>query len=226
MNDPARKPGVPTLDRLAHDLRGPLAPLQTAVYLLRSGELDDARREELHALLDRQVGRLGAMIDELDDWLRASQDRLLGTTTRIEPVQLLEVAMTGAGCTGGAPAEIDDDALLASMVGDQRRIVQLLRTLLEHARTQGDGAVPRVRVRGEGNRLVLDVVAAGGQAGNAASLLEQPVAHAGEDSLGLRLLVARAIARAHGGELEAGEEGGRLRLRCTLPLATGSPGTR
>ena len=222
MNDGAAKPGLRGLDRLAHDLRGPLAPLQTAVYLLRSGELDDAKREELHALLDRQVGRLGAMIDELDDWLRAGQDRLLGTTTRVEPVQLLEVAMTGAGCAGGEPADIDDEALLVAMVGDQRRIVQMLRTLLEHARAQGDGAVPRVRVRRDGSRLLLDVVAAGGQAGNAAGLLEQPVAHAGEDSLGLRLLVAKAIAQAHGGALESGEEGGRLRLRCTLPLAPGA----
>src|SRR5690606_18459517 len=84
------------LGRLAHDLRGPLAPLQTATYLLRTGELDDARREELHQLLDRQSRRLGGMIDELDDWLRASQGRLLGTTTRTEPVALLEVAMTAA----------------------------------------------------------------------------------------------------------------------------------
>ena len=220
MNEGAAKPAMPGLDRLAHDLRGPLAPLQTAVYLLRSGELDGARREELHALLDRQVGRLAAMIDELDDWLRAGHDRLLGTTTRIEPVQLLEVAMTGTGCAGGAPADIDDESLLATMVGDQRRVVQLLRALLEHARAHGGGAIPGVRVRTDGTQLVLDVVATGGPAPTGHALLEQPLPDPGEHSLGLRLLLARAIAQAHGGTLEAGEEDGRLRLRCTLPLAT------
>ena len=215
------KPVLPGLDRLAHDLRGPLAPLQTAVYLLRSGQLDDARREELHELLDRQARRMARMIDELDDWLRATQDRLLGGTGPVEPVQLLEMAMTGSGCTGGEPADIDDDSLLASVTGDQRRIVQLLRILLDHARAHGGGALPRVRVRCDGPRMVLDGVASGGGSANAATLLEGPVADAGEDSLGLRLLVARAIAQAHGGSLEAGDDDGRLRLRCTLPLAQG-----
>ena len=220
MSDAGLKAGLRGLERLAHDLRGPLAPLQTAAYLLRSGELDDARQQELHELIDRQVRRLGGMVDELDDWLRAGQDRLLGTTTRIEPVALLEVAMTGAGCTGGEPPDIDDASLLASVVGDQRRLVQLLRTLLDHALVQGGGAQPRIRVRTEGDALVLDLVAENEAPTDPASLLEQPLPDPGEDSLGLRLLVARAIARAHGGSLEAHDDGGRLRLRCTLPLAT------
>ena len=97
MSDRPSKPALQGLERLAHDLRGPLAPLQTAAYLLRGGQLDDAKRGELHELIERQVRRLGGMIDELDDWLRAGQDRLLGTTTRVEPVALLEVAMSAAG---------------------------------------------------------------------------------------------------------------------------------
>ena len=214
----ALKAGLP--NRLAHDLRGPLAPLQTAVYLLRSGQLDEARRDELHDLLDRQARRLGGMIDELDDWLRASQDRLLGATARLEPVQLLEVAMTGTGCTGGEPADIDDDSLLAAVIGDQDRLVQLLKTLLDHARAQAGGAKPRVCVRSADSQLVLDIVATGGSSGDIDALLAQPLPHPEEDSLGLRLLVAQAIAQAHGGSLEAGDDDGRLRLRCTLPLAT------
>lgn len=207
-------------DRLAHDLRGPLAPLQTAVYLLRSGQLDDAKREELHDLLDRQTRRLGGMIDELDDWLRMGQDRLLGSTTRVEPVQLLEVAVTSAGCAGGDPPDIDDASLLAAVVGNQRRLVQLLRSLLEHARTQAGGATPRVRVRSGDSHIVLEVVAAGGTPGKVETLLTQPLRDPDEDSLGLRLQIARAIAQSHGGTLDADDDGGRLRLRCTLPLAT------
>ena len=219
MTDDATRTGLRGLERLAHDLRGPLAPLQTAAYLLRSGELDDARQQELYDLIERQTRRLGGMIDELDDWLRAGQDRLLGTTTLVEPVQLLEVAMTGAGCAGGEPADIDDDSLLAAVVGDQRRLVQLLRTLLEHAKAHAGGATPRVRVRSKDDRLSIDVLAADGTAGNESALLAQPLPHPGEDSLGLRLLVASAIARAHAGTLEATDDDGRLCLRCTLPLA-------
>ena len=139
----------------------------------------------------------------------------------LDSVQLLEVAMTGAGCTGGEPADIDDDSLLAAVVGDQRRLVQLLRIVLEHAKAHAGGAPPLVRVRSAGDRLTLEVIAAGGDAGDAgpaATLLEQPLPHPAEDSLGLRLLVACAIARAHGGSLEAGDHEGRLRLHCVPPL--------
>lgn len=212
------RPALHGLERLAHDLRGPLAPLQTAAYLLRHEALDDARRAELHELIERQVRRLGGMIEELDDWLRAAQDRLVGTTTRVEPVALLEIAMSGEGCVGGPPLDITDGALLASVAGDQRRLAQLLRTLLAHARAHADGAIPGVRVHERDGRLHVEVTAAGGPPGDA-GLLERPVPDREGDSLGLRLMVARAIAEAHGGALEAGEEGGRLQLRCWLPLA-------
>ena len=69
---------VPWLDRLAHDLRGPLTPLQTAAYLLRSGQVEGERQQELFVLIERQTQVLVRMIEELSDWTRVSQDRLLG----------------------------------------------------------------------------------------------------------------------------------------------------
>ena len=104
------------------------------------------------------------------------------------------------------------------MAGDQRRLVQLLRTLLGHAKAHADGGLPSVRVFLEGDRLVVEVTAAGGPPGDA-DLLEVPVPDREGDSLGLRLLVARAIAEAHGGGQEAGDAAGRLQLRCWLPVA-------
>ena len=43
-------PDYAWLDRLAHDLRGPLAPLQTASYLLQRDDLDETRRK-IYAML-------------------------------------------------------------------------------------------------------------------------------------------------------------------------------
>jgi signal transduction histidine kinase len=72
----------PWLDRIAHDLRGPLMPLQTAAYLLRSGQLDPVRQAELVDVIDRQTRQLSRMIEELGDWLRASQQRLIADAVR------------------------------------------------------------------------------------------------------------------------------------------------
>ena len=60
MSDAGTKGGLRGLERLAHDLRGPLAPLQTAAYLLRNGQLDDTRQLELYDLIERQTRRLAA----------------------------------------------------------------------------------------------------------------------------------------------------------------------
>jgi signal transduction histidine kinase len=67
----------------------------------------------------------------------------------------------------------------------------------------------------------IDVLDAGANTDSAllATLLEQPMPEPYDEGLGLRLLVARAIAEAHDGTLQAdAAPGGGLRLRCELPL--------
>jgi signal transduction histidine kinase len=102
---PASGTPVPWLDRLAHDLRGPLSPLQTASYLLQRDDLDPARRLELLQLLERQSRRMARMLDELEDWARAGQGRLLGAPEPCEIALLLDYALTGAGLAGTPVAD-------------------------------------------------------------------------------------------------------------------------
>lgn len=207
---------VPWLDRLAHDLRGPLAPLQTASYLLQRDDLEPARRRELLAMVERQARRLGGMIDELNDWTRAAQQRLLGPREHCEPALLLDHALVGSGLAGTA---VDEDGSVAVVDCDPQRLTQLLRILLEYAGARG--TVPAVALRTGNGRILIEVRVPGPapDAAQLATLLQQPQAEPFDEGLGLRLLVARAIARAHGGELEAVVEDNRLRLRCDLPLA-------
>jgi K+-sensing histidine kinase KdpD len=211
---------VPWLDRLAHDLRGPLAPLQTASYLLQRDDLEPARRRELLVMVERQARRLGGMIDELNDWTRAAQQRLLGPREHCEPSLLLDHALVGSGLAGTA---IEEDGSLALVDGDPQRLTQLLRTLLEYASARG--TVPAVALRSGNGRIRIEVRVPGSAPDpeQLATLLQQPQAEPFDEGLGLRLLVARAIAQAHDGELEAVVEDNRLRLRCDLPLAGQPP---
>jgi K+-sensing histidine kinase KdpD len=211
---------VPWLDRLAHDLRGPLAPLQTASYLLQRDDLEPARRRELVVMVERQARRLGGMIDELNDWTRAAQQRLLGPREHCEPSLLLDHALVGSGLAGTA---IEEDGSLALVDGDPQRLTQLLRTLLEYASARG--TVPAVALRSGNGRIRIEVRVPGSAPDpeQLATLLQQPQAEPFDEGLGLRLLVARAIAQAHDGELEAVVEDNRLRLRCDLPLAGQPP---
>jgi signal transduction histidine kinase len=215
MSDP-----LPWLNRLAHDLRGPLMPLQTASYLLRSGQLDPERQQELFVLVERQTQRLVRMIDELDDWTRASQHTLLGAREACEPALLLDNAIGGARFgSNTTPPVVVDDTGDTWVEGDPSRLTQLLRTLLEYA---ARSRPVEVRMRIADARVQIDVIDAGAtpDATLLSTLLEEPMPEPYDEGLGLRLLVARAIAEAHDGTLQAGAApGGGLRLRCELPIA-------
>jgi signal transduction histidine kinase len=202
------------LDRLAHDLRGPLAPLQTASYLLQRDDLDEARRKELLVLVERQVRRLGAMLEELGDWVRVGRGRLVGKHEPSEPALLLDYALVGAGL-GGTP--VDDDGNVAVVQGDAQRLTQMLRTLLDFARAHD--ATPAIRLRSGEGRIVVRMALPGVSTPSPDTLVEEPQGEPYDEGLGFRLLVARAIAREHGGELDAGMDGDALVFRCTLPLA-------
>jgi signal transduction histidine kinase len=203
------------LDRVAHDLRGPLMPLQTAAYLLRSGQLDAARQAELVDVIERQTRQLTRMIDELGDWMRASQHRLLGTREACDPTLLLEYAATGAKLP---PPRVEDGSGGATVDGDTQRLTQLLRILLGYAAAQG--AAPTVQLERVDERLRIDVHAVTDAATPAATLFEGPQSDPFDGGLGLQLLLARSIAEAHGGTLEARDVDGERHLRCELPLST------
>lgn len=212
---------VPWLDRLAHDLRGPLAPLQTAAYLLKSGTLEPERQRELFELIERQTRRLTRMIDEVGDWSRANQGRLLGTTMPCEPAALLEVALASNAGLGGAAPRVDEDAATAQVRGDQQRLVQMLRSLIEFAQARAGAHVPAISLRCADDRLRLDILVPDGASGTGAAddLLRLPLQDPADGGLGLRLLIAGSIAQAHAGTLEARNVDGALLLRCELPIA-------
>jgi signal transduction histidine kinase len=69
-------------------------------------------------------------------------------------------------------------------------------------------------------RVVVRDRGAGPEPEQRAQLLSEPQQAPYDDGLGLRLLVARAIAEAHGGRIEVdGGNPGGLGLACELPLA-------
>ena len=210
---------IPWIDRLAHDLRGPLTPLQTAAYLLRSGQVTPERQQELFALIERQTRQLVRMIDELGDWSRVAQDRLISATEPCDPALLLDYARGNSG-SAGANLLVDDRAGGALVNGDPVRLTQLLRALIEYTASQGSEP-STVALHTDAVGLHIDVRSAGAAPAPEALalLLEEPQTNAHDEGLGLQLLIARAIAEAHGGTLVALAEDGDLVLRCVLPLA-------
>jgi len=212
---------VPLLDRLVHDLKGPLAPLQTAAYLLGRDDLPPERRRELLDTLERQSRRLGHMIEEAGDWVRASQQRLVSRRAPCELGLLLDTAVGGiAGCTvePRVPAELVEQVIS----GDEARLLQMFAALIRNASARDPEHTPTVLVAAvpEGVRITVSDRGPALDEDALAAVLDQPNPAPPDAGLGLRLLIASAIARAHGGTLAAvpGDAGLGLALVCELPL--------
>lgn len=215
---PPDPPGA-LLERLAHDLRGPLSPIQTATWLLRQGGLEDARRAELLDIIDRQTDRLGGMIQEISDWVRVHDGRLVGRPESAPVALLLDLV---AGTAEQLPAwECEAVPEDSSVHVDLQRMVQMLGTLV--AFLQAHGGVGSLRASCVPGTLLLALEAAGPwEEGEQGLVFAAPHPAPHDSGLGMGLLVAKEVVRAHGGDVQAREsEDGRARLEVSLPLVSG-----
>jgi len=209
------------MDRVAHDLRGPLAPMQTAVYLLRDAGIAEAQRNELLAVLERQIQRLGGMIDEFSDLGRAGTGRFLARRETID-VELL-VSDTASRLHTRAPQVSWGPGVRGLEIeGDVLRIAQLFHTLLGMQLSRGQPEPVQARLELVDGRLRMTCALQCGGVSDAliAALLNSPHPDPPDDALGLGLMIAVAIAEAHGGSLQ-GRAGAGDTVELVLELPAG-----
>ncbi|HSK61287.1 MAG TPA: HAMP domain-containing sensor histidine kinase, partial [Actinomycetospora sp.] len=218
------------LSDAAHELRTPITGVQTlAESLVRHPDGDLERRERLATTLVRETRRAGALVNDMLELARIEDgtalDRREVDLAALAAAEADRVALLAPGLTvrvDGTPTPVD---------ADPGRIAQVLANLLENARRHSPPAgTVRIVVSRDGPTAVLDVVDEGPGIPPAdrervfdrlVRLDDARTRDAGGAGLGLP--IARALARAHGGDLRAvdtaadDEVGARLRL--TLPIS-------
>jgi signal transduction histidine kinase/CheY-like chemotaxis protein len=216
---------------LAHDLRNPLAPLSNGIELLRLTDADPNGRLRTRGIMERQVGHLMRIADDLSELARLSGERaslqqapfelgavLQGLADRLEPTLRAE-QMTLELVPAPAP--------LPPLRGDAQRIAQalghLVNDIVRHAER---GSTIRIASGVEGATLSLSIATAGDMDEASPAPLEDVDAAA----LGLGVALALQLAALHGGGLHGQRRPGARRARFTLtlpvdPAAAGGAGT-
>jgi signal transduction histidine kinase/CheY-like chemotaxis protein len=204
------------LGMLGHELRNPLAPIFTALHLMRVRGGPSVQRER--AVIERHVGHLMRLVDDMLDMSLAVRGEL-----RLER-SAVEVASVVADAIEGARPLIEEHGHQLSvsvprpgllLLADAWRIAQVVTHLLTNAaKYTPSGGHISVVARADGDRVVLEVADDG--AGIERELL--PVVFDAftqgrqgldrkQGGLGLGLAIARQLVVAHGGTIEARSAG-------------------
>ncbi len=201
---------------VSHDLRSPLHAIAICGELL-SQEPSEADRKAHIQILERSVGRMARLVEDLLDVGRIESGRFSVRPEPSDPREVVERALEEAG-----PAATEKGVrLLRGVIDcpspvpmDRRRIEQVLSNLLENAirHTPAEGRI-EVSAVGRGERLVCSVVDTGeGIPEPRRRELFDHIWHAregGRDRAGLGLTIARGIVEAHGGRIWVESEPGQ-----------------
>ncbi len=222
------------LAMLGHELRNPLAPIQTALQLMRLRNYPGAERER--TIIERQVKNMVALVDDLLDVSRITRGKVQLKHQRVDLAEIV-----GKSIEMTSPAIEERRHVLNVQVprglivsGDPARLAQVVANLLTNAAKYTDpGGLITVTGAGDGVSGVVTVADTG--RGIAPEMLprifdlfsqERQEIDRSEGGLGLGLAIVRTLVQAHGGSVEAHSRGkGRgAEFSIRLPLAPGTEG--
>jgi PAS domain S-box-containing protein len=219
---------------LSHELRNPLAPIRNAVSLLNEADDEPSVRAQARAILDRQVGQLTRLVDDLLDIARISRGSI---SLRREIVRLDEV-VAGAIETSRPLIQDGSHELYVDLPqgpiwlsADRVRLTQVIANLLNNAaRYTPRGGRIEVTARAVGGELSIAVRddGIGIEPGMLTGVFDMFVqagdgARLASGGLGIGLALARQLVELHDGSIEARSEGAgkgsEFVVRVPLPIS-------
>ena len=221
---------------LAHELRNPLTSIRNAAELLGRIDSDDEVLLRVQAIIERRVGHISRLVDDLLDLSRISTGKL-----RLE-CSIIDLRVSVEAAVEGCRPEIERrrqrlavtvPARPLEIHGDPVRLAQVLDNLLDNAsKYTPDGGVIELLAAVEGEVILLSVCDSGiGIAPETLPRVFEPFAQGHPPNggrcagLGLGLAVVSDLVEAHGGSVVAHSAGcgSGSRFVVTLPLAGALP---
>jgi PAS domain S-box-containing protein len=194
------------LNMIAHELRNPMTPIMLQLQLLRMGQLPTQARTV--DLLERSMGRLNLLVQQLNDVARLETGRL---QLQKEPIDLVEVVreavenhVLAAQEQGVALEFAGGDRFMVD--SDPQRLMQVIVNLLTNAiKFTPKGGRVFVRAARSGGEALVSVEDTGlGLTADQRQRLFQPfsqVHQIAKSGSGLGLYISKSIIEANGGRI-------------------------
>lgn len=214
---------------LAHELRNPLAPIRSAIQILRLRGARDATEMRLQRILDRQLEHLARLVDDLLDVSRITHGKL---RLRREPIELapvleqvIETTRSFPECRGvELSVTLPDEPV--HLEADPVRLSQVFANLLHNAcKFTPDGGWIRLRAEREGAQVVVRIEDNGAGIAQADlprvfELFSQigPGQADRAGGLGIGLSLVKGLIELHGGSVDVHSPGPGLGTAFTVRL--------
>jgi signal transduction histidine kinase len=206
------------LASLAHELRNPLAPISAAADLLAMGRADEAQQRRLGGMITRQVRHMTGLVDDLLDVARVTRGQFRLEREALDLHDIVAQAMEQTAPLASAKRHRFETRLPsrpALVMGDRKRLVQVLANLLDNAvrYTPADGRIELALEENDG-RFVLSVRDHG--IGMSAELMahvfelftqETRKTDLSAGGLGVGLALAKRLVEHHEGSLSVSSAG-------------------
>jgi PAS domain S-box-containing protein len=206
------------LAALSHELRNPLAPITSSLYLLERVPADGAAAQRALEVIRRQVSHLTRLVDDLLDITRIARNKMRVERAPVELAALVRATAEDHRALferAGVALAVDVRVGPLAVLGDEHRLAQVIGNLLNNAaKFTPRGGHARVSTGTEEGVGVVRVVDDG------AGMTPEMLARAFEPfvqgevtidratgGLGLGLALARSIVELLGGTLEAHSAG-------------------
>jgi PAS domain S-box-containing protein len=206
------------LAMLSHELRNPLAPIANAASVLRTLEDREPVLVRLREILERQVGRLSRLVEDLIDVTRSAQGQITLITEHLAVEALVQNAVAASAESlnrAGHTLDVQLPEQRLHVRGDPARLVQALANIINNAaKFTREPSVITLEVRATPGRVEI-VVHDPGQGiapdflPHVFELFAQQDQSLGRKpaGLGVGLTLSRRIAQLHNGNVEAFSEG-------------------
>lgn len=220
------------LATLSHELRNPLAPMRSALHMLRSKDLEASKAQSLLETMDRQVGQMTRLVEDLLDISRITRGAI---ELRRESLELnAEVRNALESCHGAIESgrhevKVNLGPHAVYVEADRVRLQQILENvILNAAKYTNPGGRIEVSAVAEGENAVIRIC------DNGIGIPVEKLTHVWDlfvqvdespdrirKGLGIGLALVKDLVRRHGGAVEAASDGlGRgSTFTVRLPLA-------
>ena len=203
---------------LSHELRNPLAPIRAAARVVASPHVDPSQLRQAQGIIERQVGHMALLLDDLLDIARITEGKLQLRKETLSLVSVVDAAVEAARPKLDAKHQHLQIRLPAEptwLQADHVRLSQILSNLLTNAAKYSDA----------GSHIELTATAADGMLtlsikDDGVGIAPQSIASVfdmfsqldgmegrSEGGLGIGLALVKGLAELHGGTVEARSAG-------------------